>query len=110
MKQARVYVHTVFAGILTKQDSHYIFVYDPSYAGPPVSLTMPVSSKEYRYDAFPPFFEGLLPEGELLQALLHKYKLDKHDYFAQLVTVGKDVVGAVTVEEMESRSHLIHYY
>lgn len=99
-KEARVFVHNIFAGILTQQDSHYSFVYDPHYSGAPVSLTMPVKQRKFHYETFPAFFEGLLPEGEMLQALLRINKIDKHDYFKQLVTVGKDVVGAVTIEEV----------
>lgn len=99
MKKARVLVNGIFAGILEKLESHYIFIYDEAYQGPPVSLTMPLKNKKYEYDKFPPFFEGLLPEGEMLEALLRKYKLDKKDYFGQLMKVGQDVVGAVTIEE-----------
>ncbi|WP_156812382.1 HipA N-terminal domain-containing protein [Legionella tunisiensis] len=43
-------------------------------------------------------FEGLLPEGIMLEALLRKYKIDRNDYFGQLILVGRDVVGAVTIE------------
>ena len=45
-------------------------------------------------------FEGLLPEGMMLEALLRKYKIDRNDYFGQIIMVGQDVVGAVTVEEL----------
>ncbi len=33
------------------------------YHGAPVSLTMPLANKIYEFNVFPPFFEGLLPEG-----------------------------------------------
>lgn len=99
MKKARVLVNGIFAGILEKLKSKYIFTYDETYQGHPVSLAMPLKNKRYEYDKFPPFFEGLLPEGEMLEALLRKYKLDKKDYFGQLMKVGQDVVGAVTIEE-----------
>lgn len=62
---------------------------------------MPLTNKIYKFDVFPPFFEGLLPEGSMLEALLRKYKIDKNDYFEQLIKVGRDVVGAVTIEELE---------
>ncbi len=48
---------------------------------------------------FPPFFDGLLPEGILLEGLLKQRKIDKYDYFSQIVAVGNDLVGAVTVRE-----------
>jgi serine/threonine-protein kinase HipA len=37
----------------------------------------------------------------MLEALLRQCKLDRNDYFGQLLRVGKDVVGAVTIEEIE---------
>ncbi len=79
----------------------YRFVYDPGYEGAPVSLTMPVARGEYGFDGFPPFFEGLLPEGAQLEALLRLRKIDGNDHFGQLVIVGSDLVGAVTVKELE---------
>ena len=71
------------------------------YQGASVSLTMPLSNKVYHFVIFPPFFEGLLPEGMMLEALLRKYKIDSKDYFAQLIIVGQDVVGAMTIEELK---------
>ena len=59
---------------------------------------MPVSQRVYVFERFPPFFEGLLPEGAMLEALLKKRKLDADDYFEQLMLVGGEVVGNVTIE------------
>jgi len=78
----------------------YEFEYFVEYAGPPVSLTMPVSVRKFSFSGFPPFFEGLLPEGAQLDALLARGKLDRDDCFGQLVAVGRDMVGAVTAEEV----------
>lgn len=101
MRRARVFVHGLAAGILEELDSkHYRFIYDDDYTCAPISLSMPTSQKVCEFDAFPPFFDGLLPEGFQLEALLKQHKIDRHDYFAQLVTVGHDLVGNVTVEEI----------
>jgi len=103
MRRARVLIHNIAAGILEELDNNqYHFHYLPEYQGPPVSLTMPCKKNSYDFAQFPPFFEGLLPEGSQLEALLRKYKLDKYDYFGQLVQVGSDVVGAVTIIEEEA--------
>ncbi len=97
--KARILVSGISAGILEKlENKQYLFTYDTDYRGPPVSLTMPITKTAYEFYEFPPFFEGLLPEGIMLEALLRKYKLDKTDYFAQLLIVGQDVVGSVTIE------------
>ena len=100
--KALIFVHNQMAGTLEKtDDGKYKFIYQSDYSGPPVSLTMPVQQPVYEYDTFPPFFEGLLPEGQMLDALLRKYKIDRNDYLTQLIKVGKDVVGAVTIENMK---------
>jgi serine/threonine-protein kinase HipA len=99
VREASVFQLGVLAGTLREEeDGTFSFYYEAGYQGPPVSLTMPVRSEPYIYTRFPPFFEGLLPEGYQLEALLQKAKLDRHDYFAQLVQVGADLVGSVTVE------------
>lgn len=101
MRKANVFVNNVLAGVLREEENNkYIFDYLENYKGESVSLTMPSSEKHYEFDDFPPFFEGLLPEGVQLEALLRNLKIDQHDYFTQLVQVGKDLVGNVTVEEI----------
>ncbi|MFW5877858.1 MAG: HipA N-terminal domain-containing protein, partial [bacterium] len=45
-------------------------------------------------------FEGLLPEGIQLEGLLKFNKIDRNDLFSQLMAVGDDMVGAVTVKEI----------
>ncbi len=103
MRKAKVFFDkAIVAGYLSEtanKGSGYLFEYDKNYQGPPVSLSMPLSQKIYHFEAFPPFFEGLLPEGPQLEALLRLAKLDRDDYFGQLLTVGKDLVGAFSVEE-----------
>jgi serine/threonine-protein kinase HipA len=101
MRKANVSVSGMRAGALEElQGGAYEFTYLDDYQGPPVSLTMPLTKKVYHFALFPPFFEGLLPEGMMLEALLRKYKIDRNDYFGQLLIVGQDVVGAVTIEEI----------
>lgn len=98
-RMAKVFVHDVPAGLLKENDkgSRYSFSYLPDYAGPPVSLTMPLKNETYIFREFPPFFDGLLPEGVQLESLLRRKKIDKKDYFSQLLAVGSDMVGSVTV-------------
>ena len=82
----------------TERGRAYRLVYESSYQGPPISLTLPVRAEPYTFDRFPPFFDGLLPEGDQLEALLRQAKIDRDDPFLQLLTVGLDMVGAVTIE------------
>lgn len=99
MRRAIVFVHGKRAGILAESSAnHYSFEYDENYEGAAVSLTMPTRQKNYGYTSFPPFFEGLLPEGVQLEGLLRIGKIDKRDYFSQLIATGNDLVGSVTVK------------
>lgn len=101
MRKANILVNGMKAGILQELGgTRYQFTYLDNYHGPSISLTMPLTKKTYDFNGFPPFFEGLLPEGMMLEALLRKYKIDSNDYFGQLIIVGHDVVGAVTIEEL----------
>ncbi|MEK7431580.1 MAG: HipA N-terminal domain-containing protein [Cyanobacteriota bacterium] len=101
MRKANVYVHGIKAGILEEieKNKSYTFKYLDEYNSEPVSLTMPLNKRLYIYNTFPSFFDGLLPEGFLLEGLLRINKIDKNDYFGQLLKVGLDMVGSVTVEK-----------
>ena len=97
-RRARILQHGVPAGELTEtDDGSWNFRYFPEYAGPAVSLTLPVRSESYVFPGFPPVFEGLLPEGPQLEALLRLHKIDRSDCFGQLIIVGADLVGSLTV-------------
>jgi serine/threonine-protein kinase HipA len=102
MRTAKVFVNGKVAGQLKELDfgKKYSFEYIPAYLGDPVSITMPTQQSSYEFDTFPPFFDGLLPEGYQLDGLLKFRKIDKNDLFSQLMAVGDDMVGNVTVEEV----------
>jgi serine/threonine-protein kinase HipA len=97
LRELVVYNHDIKAGVLSEDDGGYRFVYHDDYKGEPVSLTLPVRSEAYEFSSFPPFFEGLLPEGFQLESLLRAKKIDADDYLAQLEEVGQDCVGSVTL-------------
>jgi serine/threonine-protein kinase HipA len=102
MRAARIFVNNIEAGTLTELEysKQYCFEYLPTYSGAPISLTMPVLQRVYQYANFPPFFDGLLPEGYQLEGLLKIRKLDRNDFFGQLLAVGDDLVGNVSVNEI----------
>lgn len=99
-KTAFVYKKTIQAGMLKELNKNklYTFTYNNDYSGAPISLTMPIEERHFEYTQFPPFFEGLLPEGIQLEALLKKRKIDRDDLFEQLLSIGEDVVGDVTIK------------
>ena len=101
MKTALIYLQNNHAGTLTEhhRGSSYEFVYKKNYQRPPISLTMPITKTTSHFDTFPPFFDGLLPEGWQLEALLKQKKIDQNDLIQQLITVGSDLIGAITVKK-----------
>ena len=102
MRSAKVYVNRIEAGIFSEPEfgKKYRFDYLEGYSGTPVSLTMPAIQRNYTYDGFPPFFDGLLPEGYQLEGLLKFKKIDRNDLFSQLMAVGDDLVGNITIMEI----------
>jgi len=101
MRRAKIFNFGILAGILEEieKGKSYKYIYADNYDGPPISLTMPLNQKEFLFQEFPSFFDGLLPEGNQLEGLLSQTKTDRNDSFSHLVIVGKDLVGSVTVEE-----------
>jgi serine/threonine-protein kinase HipA len=62
---------------------------------------MPLKEKIFNSKNIFPFFEGLLPEGPQLESLLRIMKIDRDDLFGQLIAIGQDTVGAVTIKEIK---------
>lgn len=100
-RTAYVYVRDAFAGILKETDEGYSFKYDGKYAADnanaPVSLTLPLREEEYTSKWLFPFFDGLIPEGWLLNIVTHNWKIDSRDRFGILLVACKDPIGAVSI-------------
>lgn len=71
MKRAIVKLRDVKAGILAENENGYTFLYDKSFLASSkaeaISLTLPLSDKLYTDKVLFPFFDGLIPEGWLLE-------------------------------------------
>lgn len=95
----QVYCHGSLAGILTEivPQKSYSFTYAENYTGPAISLTMPIERQTFTYDHFPRVFEGLLPEGIELEALLRFHKILSTDFMTQLLKIGADLTGSLTI-------------
>ena len=103
MKQAEVYFQDQLAGILTEDENGYTFVYTAKYVeegGTPISLTMPVSVLPYKSDNLFPFFDGLIPEGWLLDIAQANWKINPRDRMSLLLACCKDCIGAVSVVDI----------
>jgi serine/threonine-protein kinase HipA len=103
MRKAEVYMMGTMAGMLSEAllPGNWRFEYLEAYSGMPVSKAMPVNRSGYDFVSFPAFFEGLLPEGHQLEGLLSLGEIDKEDYFGQLILLGEDLPGAITIREVK---------
>ena len=92
-----------FAGILCETDEGYTFSYDEEYLdrenASAVSLTMPLSKDMYRSKTLFSFFDGLIPEGWLLDVVSRNWKIDVRDRFGLLLVACRDAIGNVSVRE-----------
>ena len=106
MTQALVYLRGITDGILTEDENGYTFEYDADYLASTdaeaISLTLPLSDKPYRDKVLFPFFDGLIPEGWLLEIAEKNLKIDARGRMSLLLACCKDCIGAVGVEPIIS--------
>ena len=103
-RTAYVYVKGIFAGEIRETDEGYIFNYDKAYLSneknPAVSLTMQKREEKYISKVLFPFFDGLIPEGWLLNIVTYNWKISSNDRFGLLQIACKDPIGDVTISEV----------
>jgi len=102
MRKAKVLYNDKLAGILIESDEgEYTFTYDIEYIKyyPDLFLTftMPVTDKVYKSNRLFPFFEGLIPEGWLLEIAASSWKINKNDRMGLLLACCQNCIGAVSV-------------
>lgn len=107
MKQAKVFLNNALAGILIEDDLGYEFRYDSDYlksdGAVAVSLTLPLTDKPYRDNVLFPFFDGLIPEGWLLDIAEQSWKISARDRFSLLLACCKDCIGNISVIPMKRK-------
>lgn len=102
-----VFVHGQRAGVIEEtNDGLYRFAYDAEYLQrpgvEPVSLTLPLRATPFEAKALFPFFDGLIPEGWLLDLSVRNWKLDARDRMGLLLTACEDCIGSVHVVQDEA--------
>lgn len=99
--RGKVYYQGRLAGYILETDEGYEFFYDKDYLDSddsrPVSLTLPISEQVYRSKTLFPFFDGLIPEGWLLDLAVDHWKVKRSDRFQLLLATCADAIGAVSV-------------
>lgn len=102
-KYALVYYKNVLAGRLTENENGFCFQYDAHYLhqkdAHAVSLTLPLCDTPYLSEVLFPFFDGLIPEGWLLDIAQQNWKINLRDRMSLLLACCKDCIGAISIVE-----------
>lgn len=103
MRRAKIYYNEMIAGILTEtNEGQYLFQYTKEYVtkypGQFITFSMPVTEHPYTENRLFPFFEGLIPEGWLLDIASKNWKINPNDRMGLLLACCQNCIGAVSVK------------
>ena len=100
-RKGYVYIQDHYAGIIEETEDGYSFSYTSEYLQHPdavaASITLPLRDDAYEAAILFPFFDGLIPEGWLLDAVSHNWKINANDRFGLLLLACKDCIGDVCI-------------
>lgn len=103
-RKGKVFVQNEYAGMIQETDAGYEFAYDSDYLeredALPVSLTLPLCKEPYSSATLFSFFDGLIPEGWLLDLVEKNWKIDGKDRFGLMLVTCKDCIGDVRIEAL----------
>jgi len=110
MRKAKIYYNEVIAGLLTETDGgDYIFKYNEKYIklhpDQFITFSMPVRKEPYIDNRLFPFFEGLIPEGWLLDIASKNWKINTNDRMGLLLVCCANCIGAVSVEPLTEQEN-----
>ena len=99
----------VQAGHITGSSfSDAVFSYDESFisspSARPISLSLPLSKKDFDADATKTFFDGLLPEGFTRQCVADSIHASSDDYISILRELGSECLGAIQIIDEDKSS------
>ena len=101
----RVFLGDRFAGLIVEDEEGFRFTYDSAYlsidGAMAIGLSLPLRGQPYHDRSLFPFFDGLIPEGWLLEIAERTWKLDPRDRMGLLLACCEDCVGAVSVKRAE---------
>lgn len=111
MRQAEIYYKNRLAGKLTEtDDGEYVFEYDAKYTDDHpddfITFTMPVRPQAYQEKRLFPVFEGLIPEGWLLETAVQSWRVNRNDRMGLLMVCCKDCIGALSVKAITPQANV----
>lgn len=103
MRSAKIYYDSNVAGkLIETDDGEYNFTYAQAYVkefpNQFISFSLPVRSETYVSNRLFPFFEGLIPEGWLLDIASKNWKINQNDRMGLLLACCQNCIGAVSVQ------------
>jgi len=102
-RKAGIYVDEINAALLEETDIGYRLTYESEYLAlsdaEPISLTLPLQKEPYESNVLFPFFDGLIPEGWLLEVVEDTWKVNPKDRMGLLLVSCKDTIGNISVRE-----------
>ncbi|MDF7806871.1 HipA N-terminal domain-containing protein [Pontiellaceae bacterium B12219] len=106
MRKAEIYLQDRLAGMLEENDSGYLFSYSSDYLRSEnaiaISLSLPLQKEALEDKRLFPFFDGLIPEGWLLDIAESTWKLNSRDRMGLLLACCRDCIGAVSIRPVET--------
>lgn len=100
-------MHEFAAGKLWQDEEGYHFLYDSAYlqkdGATAVSVMLPLREAQYNSPTLFSFFDGLIPEGWLLDISVNVWKLNPRDRMGLLMACCKDCIGAVSIQPIPEK-------
>jgi serine/threonine-protein kinase HipA len=110
-RKGTVLMYNFPVGEVGENNNGYYFKYNEMYLKSEnaiaISLTLPLSKEGYISNNLFPFFDGLIPEGWLLDIAERNWKLNSRDRMGLLLNCCKDCIGAVSVELIEEKNEMV---
>ncbi len=102
-RKAKVYLYNQLTGYLIENENGYEFQYTETYLNSEdpvaVSRLLPLQKEKFTDRSLFPFFDGLIPEGWLLDIAEKNWKLNQNDRMGLLLACCKDCIGAASIRE-----------
>lgn len=104
-RSGKVYFRGEYCGLIRETDDGYLFEYGTPYlkseSAQSVSLTLPLTEKIYESKTLFAFFDGLIPEGWLLDIAEKNWKINYRDRMGLLLTCCYDCIGSVSIRQVD---------
>ena len=101
MARAKIYISGVICGVLIEDFDGYHFQYDADYLkmenAVALSPTMPLQSEPFTKEFLFPVFDGLIPEGWMLDIVDKSWKVNPRDRMNLLLLCCKDCIVNMSV-------------